>query len=397
MKRKYTFHPEEYAVGENEKYYADMARRGWILEKRGSVLSRFRRDEPQKLKYRIELSSPAFLDDDRQLPGEQIALYEESGWKYVTSAGLVHIFCAPESSSAPEFYDDPRQQAATVKALKRSYVRGCLIVTLLLAVHAVMAAAMTGTAEGWLETFGAEARVAWVRATALVLAWLAIMADFLYTLIRGTICTQLLYRRLRSGRPIDHSPRRPVVYRAVRWMWGILAVLFAALFAVQLCISRTAALPDEADGPYLLLRDLGWTGERVTNFLDRSSEVETTRSLAARQWYVYECVSDGAGGEVWMYQDIYQMRSPARAMALAPVLMRDATFAHGPESFSAVSVPGLDAAWRAGMEFIAVRGDTVWYITYSDPGLYGPEEELLGDPLAALAQMLQNAERVSGT
>ena len=100
MKRKYAFHPEEYAVGENEKYYADMARRGWILEKRGSVLSRFRRDEPQKLKYRIELSSPAFLDDDRQLPGEQIALYEESGWKYVTSAGLVHIFCAPESMSS---------------------------------------------------------------------------------------------------------------------------------------------------------------------------------------------------------------------------------------------------------------------------------------------------------
>ena len=133
----------------------------------------------------------------------------------------------------------------------------------------------------------------------------------------------------------------------------------------------------------------------MTNFLDRSSEVETTRSLAARQWYVYECVSDGAGGEVWMYQDIYQMRSPARAMALAPVLMRDATFAHGPESFSAVSVPGLDAAWRAGMEFIAVRGDTVWYITYSDPGLYSPEEELLGDPLEALAHIL-NTEEMGG-
>ena len=67
MKRKYTFHPEEYAVGENEKYYADMARRGWILEKRGSVLSRFRRDEPQKLKYRIELSSPASCPANRSL------------------------------------------------------------------------------------------------------------------------------------------------------------------------------------------------------------------------------------------------------------------------------------------------------------------------------------------
>ena len=47
------------------------------------------------------------------------------------------------------------------------------------------------------------------------------------------------------------------------------------------------------------------------------------------------------------------------------------------------------------MEFIAVRGDTVWYITYSDPGLYSPEEELLGDPLAALAHIL-NTEETSG-
>ena len=395
MKRRYTFHPQDYAVGENEKYYADMAQRGWILEKRGATFSRYRRTEPQKLKYRIELSSPAYFDDDQQLPDEQVALYEESGWKYVTSAGLVHIFCAPENSSVPEFYNDPRQQAATVKALKRSYVGSCLAVMLLLAVHVVIAAAMAGNAGEWLVEFGAEVRIAWVRATALVLAWFGLMAVLFYDLLRGVISTQLLYRRLRSGRPIDHSPKRPAVYRVIRWVLGSLTVLFALLFVIQLCGVKTAEMPDEADGPYLLLRDMGWTGERTINYLGRPSEVETARSLAARQWHTYECVSDGADSEVWMYQDVYQMRSPARAMALAPVLMRDATFAHGPESFSAVSVPGLDAAWRAGMEFIAVRGDTVWYITYSDPGLYSPEEELLGDPLAALAHIL-NAEETSG-
>ena len=124
MKRRYTFHPQDYAVGENEKYYADMAQRGWILEKRGATFSRFRRSEPQKLKYRIELSSPAYFDDDQQLPDEQVALYEESGWKYVTSAGLVHIFCAPENSSVPEFYNDPRQQAVSYTHLRFTRLRG---------------------------------------------------------------------------------------------------------------------------------------------------------------------------------------------------------------------------------------------------------------------------------
>ena len=61
MKRCYRFHPGEYAIGENEQFYGRMAQRGWLLDKRGAYLSRFRKGEPQQRKYRIELSSPHFL------------------------------------------------------------------------------------------------------------------------------------------------------------------------------------------------------------------------------------------------------------------------------------------------------------------------------------------------
>ena len=82
--RRYLIHPGDYAIGENEKCYGDMAAKGWKLRRRGAFLSSFERCEPQQLRYRIELASPALFDDDLTLPEEQRALYEESGWQFVT-------------------------------------------------------------------------------------------------------------------------------------------------------------------------------------------------------------------------------------------------------------------------------------------------------------------------
>ena len=47
MKRCYLPHPGAYALGETERFYAKMAEKGWLLEKRGAYLSRFRKAEPQ--------------------------------------------------------------------------------------------------------------------------------------------------------------------------------------------------------------------------------------------------------------------------------------------------------------------------------------------------------------
>ncbi len=396
MKRKYTFHPEEYAVGENEKYYAEMAARGWVLEKRGTYLSRFRRAEPQKLVYRIELSSPAPFDDPTAgLPDEQIALYEDCGWRYVTSAGLVNVFCAPESSGAPEFYTDPRQQAATLKALRRSYRLGWLPVAVVLGVNFLMAAAMRGSAGKVLDSWANGFELGFVRYTAFWLAWGILLLKGIYQLTYGAVRTMLLYRRLKNGRPIDHAPRRrPAAHKLVSYTLNGLLGLFLLLCIIQFFATQKYDMPQQADGPYLLLRDLGWDGERTTNYLETPSNVQTSRSLAARQWDTYECVAQKTefAGSVWMYQDVYELHTHEQAMAAARILMSNATFARGPEDFTAGEVAGLDAAWRAGMECIAVHGRTVWKITYSDPGLSHEPGVPAVDVLEVLAQQLKGWE-----
>ncbi|MBQ5327522.1 MAG: DUF2812 domain-containing protein [Oscillospiraceae bacterium] len=125
MKRKFTFHPKDYAIGQIEKYYSDMAARGWHLEYRNMFTSSFLQGEPKDMKYRVEVASPKAFDSTR-LPEEQVAVYEDCGWEYVWGHGFIHIFRAPADSDTEEFYLDPAQQADTLKALRKQALSNIL-------------------------------------------------------------------------------------------------------------------------------------------------------------------------------------------------------------------------------------------------------------------------------
>ena len=76
MKIRYGIHPKEFAIGETEKYYSDMAAKGWQLVKRGVTFSKFEKTEPKKMRYRVEVVAPKMLDGNGDLPAEQVAVYE---------------------------------------------------------------------------------------------------------------------------------------------------------------------------------------------------------------------------------------------------------------------------------------------------------------------------------
>ena len=94
MNWRHGIHPNNYAIGETEKYYSDMSEKGWELVKCGITLSRFQKTEPKKMRYRVEVVNLKSLEDGH-LPEEQIAVYEDCGWEYVISRGYLHIFRAP--------------------------------------------------------------------------------------------------------------------------------------------------------------------------------------------------------------------------------------------------------------------------------------------------------------
>lgn len=384
MNKKYVIHPGDYAIGENEKLYADMAAKGWLLEKRGAYLSRFRRDVPQKLRYRLELAPPEMFE--REMPDEQRFLYEESGWRYVTRGVQIHVFSAPEDSPAPEIHTDPSLQATTLRGMRRKYYFGWISPVALLLFNLLFPFILNPWGGNATQHIVSLFRLEWISNTAFISLCVLVLIWSTYKTIYGALQIARLHRTLKRGRPIDHAPKkRRHLYWAVNVALLTCCIVFAALSIVQLAQNRKYDMPLEADGPYLLLKDLGWDGARTSNITDLTSNVKMKRSLLADSWYTYECVSAG-GGSSWMYQDIYELRAGESPKDVVRLLMAKSVFTRDITKYTRVDVAGLDEAYRGHMEYIAVKGNTVYHITYSDPGVYTDQGTQV-DVLRALAEL----------
>lgn len=378
MKHRYRFHPSEYALGETEQFYSDMEVRGWRLVKRGSVLSKFEPAEPSRTQYRIEVSAPGFMEETC-LSDEQLAVFEDCGWEYVDSCGLLHIFRSPAGSGAPEFYADPRQQAATLKKLKRGCIWGWTP-ALLVVLYQGLLGYMLSSERFFQRSAGQFVRT-WIEHTAFQAACWTLLAWGLVMWAHDAWQISRTYRRMEKGRPLDHDPKnRHIVYKCVRWTALAVFLVLAGLTARQYFTTQSTDLQAAEDVPYLRLSELGWEGE-PGSFMGRDSGATFSRSLLADYWDTVEYLDNSKSPNVWIYQDVYRLRDPSMAGKLARALMADATFSG---EFQRLEIEGLDAAWATrGLEIVAVKGELVACITYL-PGSY---DSL--DPQALCASLAQ--------
>jgi len=365
MNRKYGIHPKDYAIGETEKYYFDMAAKGWELVNRGITFSRFQKAEPKKMRYRVEVVNLKSLEDGH-LPEEQVAVYEDCGWEYVVSRGFLHIFRAPEGSDAPEFYLEPEQQAATLKGLRKQYCSSLMAPFIILAFHAFMAALVGGLFNGrWAAQLyrGLVEETAWVAGFCLFLLW-AVFSD-----LWGFIYISRLYRRMKKGIPLDHAPRSRKLITIPRIISLLLLLCILGCVGYDYLNDKRYVMPEATDDPYILLSDLGIEGTRTTNFVNgEESTVKFNHSLLAEHWDAQEFLdidNDGKGNEEWLYQDVYILKNENIVDHFVEVLMIDSIFAQSTEDYILVEIPGLDQAWvTERLECIAVKGTTISIFTH---------------------------------
>ena len=398
MKYRYRFHPNDYALGENEKFCSDMEQAGWRLVNRGAYLSKFERCEPSAARYRIEVSAAEFLGESN-LSEEQVMVYEDCGWEYVTYHGLIHVFRTPAGSDAPEFYTDPRQQAATLKSLRRQYINAWIPPAVILGLQLLLTVTLKGSFGETYQDLSADWRRAWVNMTAFYAGVLVLLLLELYHLIRGAWQISRTYRRLKKGIPLDHNPgKRHLLHKTVVCGLGAVVACFALLTVWQLIDAESYDMPEQADGPYLTLDVLGWAGERTYAFYrDKTSKVTFSESLMAEYWDCFETrKTEQKGDEVWVYQDVYRLKDPEKALWLADTLMDNSTFANFSEEYTVVEIEGLDYAWTTwALEAVAVKGNMVAFITYSEPSRYqgeisrGPDNHLVKF-MTALAEKWEN-------
>ena len=367
MNRKYKFHPGEYELGENEKFYSDMEAKGWRLVKRGAYLSRFEPVEPSNARYRIEVFHPGVWAS-QNMPEEQLAVFEDCGWEHVCTSLPLYIFRAPAGSSAPEFYADPAQQAETLKKMKRDAIWGWVPTLAVWALWLFVYLTLNGASK-----FAAEFQQRLVELPSLFLLAGALLLQGSYSRVRRAWILTCTYRRMKKGVPLDHSPgRRRWVHKAANGTLWALVFLTGLLLAVQLIVTRSMDLPEETADPYLLLEDLGYTAERTKQF-GRDSCVTHSPSLLADYWDTREFQEDPSGLGPTLYQDVYRLRFPAMADWLAESLMNNAALSRR-ENFQRMEVPGLDAVWVSHrQELVAAKGDMVAYVTYLPLDAFDPQ------------------------
>lgn len=358
MKRKYRLNPKEFDVGGTEKFYSDMNEKGWKLTRRGPVFSRFEKTEPEDMRYRIEVVSPKFLIDGK-LPEEQVAVYDECGWEYVTGNGFFHVFRAPARNDAPEFYLEPEQQAETLKALRKRYIWNSLSPLLYVLIFTLLSFLSWNVTDGhWLAAFYKS----WIVDTYLSIGYVLLLLGLVFSDVWGTIYLSRLYNKMKKGNPLDHKPAGRHFF--LRLTQGVILLLSVVCLCVGFFGGQTLPMPQETKDPYVLLYEIGVPGERTANYLysDKESEVSHKKSFLAESWDTQEFLKE----QQWLYQEVYILRNPKMMDQFVESLMYNSTFAQSPDNFTEVNISGLDQAWVSkSLECIAVKNNTVAILTHA--------------------------------
>ena len=362
MKYTYKFNYDDYyLIGENEWFYEEMAKKGWILKKRGIFLSKFIRSEPCEMSYRVELAGKS-----GKLPKAQIALYEDCGWEMVTRMGDMYIFGALKDSGAPEFYGSTMERTVPYKHLISSTWKSILINIVNMLIFFVLPFINVfrrgGGIGAILGNMGAYYTVDLVKSTALTLALflgygfiLIVMPIRLYKAVK-------LFRSFKNGEEIKRPKKKNLGKNIVMNGVPLLAVVFFLLSIVQFFNKSKYELSDGNHYPIISLAELNIEGESTPvaegeySFID--DRIVERRALLSTFWELTESkMTDD--GEVSLHQTVYYVKNKNLVKPFVEALKNDYSYCEE------IQVQGVDKAFALNEEkFCIVKGQYVYWFKF---------------------------------
>lgn len=378
MNYRIAIHPPAYAVGELECFYEQYAARGWLLCHRIGPFSVFHRDTPQRLRCRVEFGIPhkrgTWDESDfgrPELPAEQVALYEDCGWRAAAWSGPVTVFCAPAETASEELYDTPQQCAATLRALERCSIRQIVLslvsVAIILAPFLAMQFAYSLLTE-WLYL-----------APPLLPGYLLILLALLLRQVTDAVGLHALRKRLASGERQARTPaRRAQRSRAALLLCALAGVVFLVLGAGLSSGTQRYIIPTTEPIPVLQLSDLppsdaGW-------FYSDHPSATVTSGVLLTTWYSEQQLHFPMDQICFTYQYLYLFQSADAAQTLMEHHARNRAPHFAPEGWLELSAAGYDRVLTSpdGRCTMALRGQIVlvWELSSFEVALPTGEELL---------------------
>jgi hypothetical protein len=368
--------PSDYwRIGEHESWFSDMAEQGLHLRKMGKYFAKFSKGEPEKMRYRIEVSF------GKKIPSEQVDMYSDSGWDYVTSYNYFHVFSSPAELLAPELHTDPAEQSYTLKALDEKYAQTAWFVTILI-----------------LLTFGMLASVWFLdRTPTLLMVQGSVLIQTILTMILGysaynslqaAISIRVLRKKLAEGKPIDHDAPWKKRFRrntAISLLFMIAAGSIAVMSFALLFIMDTKTLPEgNIDLPIVRLADVEQNPDMVRAEPVYFDDDVDWGNRYSRNWsplapVQYEADESGVvPGKMWddgsgeyspsIQTEVYKLTLPSLTDNLISDLIKRYRFEESLDLYHEITHPHLDQLIvfeeNNLKKVFAFKGDTVMYVWY---------------------------------
>lgn len=368
--------PSDYwRIGEHESWFQDMAAKGFHLKSMGLYFAHFVKGEPKDMKYRLDVSIK------KKITPEQIEMYADNGWEYVTNFQFFHVFSSPIELDAPELHTDPAEQSYTLKELDKK-----------LAMNAIIAAIATILIVGMLVAIWFLDRtptLVLVEGSAIQQTILTIFIGYsAFTSLRATISIRILRKNLIAGKPIDHHAswkKHNRLNTIIALIFTIVLGLSAILPFTQLAKGYTKTLPkaslnlpivrlaDVEKNPALVRRESSYMSDKV----DWANRYTYKWSPLAPVQYE----SDEKGvvpGKMWndrsgeyspsIHTLVYQLSVPALADRLIDDLVKRYRYEYSANKFVERKSADLDLLIVHEeddfKEVFASKGKTVIFVRY---------------------------------
>ncbi len=355
MKRNYRLTPPSYEFVRSEERYAQMAQKGWLLERRGRAFERYRRGEPESRQYRLEFRPRKAFEGVVEMDEEELAVYRDCGWELVSGESGVYVFSGTEQLRDAELYTDKEGQLAFLKR-SRNYLGGAGVTWAAL-VGVYLARFFTGG--GNLLSAGGLFGGDWL--------FLLVMATFCYSLwlsVYGWYRCRRLVRLAKRGVSLRSEKANPRFYagKAVSRLLGFWEDVCLVGAVILMCTMTTTPLPQAGEGaPYLLLGET-FEGRRLTaeeGFLRKDGSVRTMRGLLSDNYRTEEGFRLENGEDYYLWQEVYDLRfGDFLAKELADSLLRNAAF-HKDGEEKVIPHEGFDYVAVCPEALAAVKGNRV--------------------------------------
>lgn len=360
--------PSDYwRIGEHESWFADMASQGLHLKKMGKIFAYFEKGEPQKMRYRIDVSMKS------KMQPEQIEIYAESGWDYVTGYQGFHVFSSPVERDAPEIHTDPAEQSFTLKELDKKLMlnAGFIVVALLLIIGMLSSLWFLDGTPVYMLVDGAAVTQTIIT---IVIGYQA------YNSLLAAISIRALQKSLIEGKPINHHApwkKRHRIQSTSAILFMIVAGLTAIVPFTQLVIMDTKTLPHESpDLPIVRLADIETNpalergeSEYIRDGVDWSNRISTKWSPFAP--VQYESDENGmVPGEILqsIQTKYFQLSIPALADRLISDLVKRHNYADRVDDYVETKHPEFDRLIileeKEMKEVYASKGKEVIFVRY---------------------------------